>query len=52
MLTPLNQTIPTLTHLTHKYEFRQLPPALYNFISHHFSDWYIQITKIPINSNH
>ncbi|WP_398570838.1 class I tRNA ligase family protein, partial [Staphylococcus aureus] len=52
ILTPLNQTIPTLTHLTHKYQFPQLPPPLYNFISHHFSHSYIQITKIPINTNH
>ncbi|WP_145410462.1 class I tRNA ligase family protein, partial [Staphylococcus epidermidis] len=52
IFTTLNQTISTLTQLTHKYQFRQLPPPLYNFISHHFCHWYIEMTKIPINAQH
>ena len=51
ILTRLNETIATVTDLSDKYEFGEVGRALYNFIWDDFCDWYIEIGKIPMNSN-
>ena len=51
ILTRLNETIQTVTHLSDKYEFGEVGRALYNFIWDEFCDWYIEMSKIPMNSD-
>lgn len=51
ILTRLNETIATVTDLSDKYEFGEVGRALYNFIWDDFCDWYIEMSKIPMNSN-
>ena len=48
-LTRLNETIETVTNLSEKYEFGEVGRALYNFIWDEFCDWYIEMSKIPMN---
>ena len=49
ILTRLNETIETVTNLSEKYEFGEVGRALYNFIWDEFCDWYIEMSKIPMN---
>ena len=49
ILTRLNETIATVTDLSDKYEFGEVGRALYNFIWDEFCDWYIEMSKIPMN---
>ena len=49
ILTRLNETISTVTELSDKYEFGEVGRALYNFIWDEFCDWYIEMSKIPMN---
>ncbi|KYH14301.1 valine--tRNA ligase [Staphylococcus kloosii] len=49
ILTRLNETIETVTNLSDKYEFGEVGRALYNFIWDDFCDWYIEMSKIPMN---
>ena len=49
ILTRLNETISTVTELSEKYEFGEVGRALYNFIWDEFCDWYIEMSKIPMN---
>ncbi|MCS4485647.1 valine--tRNA ligase [Staphylococcus americanisciuri] len=51
ILTRLNETIETVTELSDKYEFGEVGRALYNFIWDEFCDWYIEMSKIPMNSD-
>ncbi|MGU3127243.1 class I tRNA ligase family protein [Staphylococcus aureus] len=51
MITRLNETIATVTDLSDEYEFGEVGRALYNFIRDDFCDWYIEMSKIPMNSN-
>ena len=51
ILTRLNETIKTVTELSDKYEFGEVGRALYNFIWDEFCDWYIEMSKIPMNSD-
>ena len=51
ILTRLNETIATVTDLSDKYEFGEVGRALYNFIWDDFCDWYIEMSKIPMNGN-
>ncbi|MEQ6086271.1 valine--tRNA ligase [Staphylococcus saccharolyticus] len=49
ILTRLNETISTVTELSDKYEFGEVGRALYNFIWDEFCDWYIEMSKMPMN---
>lgn len=49
ILTRLNETINTVTDLSDRYEFGEVGRALYNFIWDEFCDWYIEMSKIPMN---
>ncbi|UEX91010.1 valine--tRNA ligase [Staphylococcus ratti] len=49
ILTRLNETIDTVTQLSEKYEFGEVGRVLYNFIWDEFCDWYIEMSKIPMN---
>ena len=51
ILTRLNETIKTVTDLSDKYEFGEVGRALYNFIWDEFCDWYIEMSKIPMNGD-
>lgn len=51
ILTRLNETIDTVTKLSDKYEFGEVGRALYNFIWDEFCDWYIEMSKIPMNGD-
>ncbi|TGS90204.1 valine--tRNA ligase, partial [bacterium M00.F.Ca.ET.177.01.1.1] len=43
------ETIDTVTDLSERYEFGEVGRALYNFIWDEFCDWYIEMSKIPMN---
>ncbi|MFQ3839207.1 valine--tRNA ligase [Staphylococcus pseudoxylosus] len=49
ILTRLNETIANVTDLSDKYEFGEVGRTLYNFIWDEFCDWYIEMSKIPMN---
>ncbi len=49
ILTRLNETIADVTRLAEKYEFGEVGRVLYNFIWDEFCDWYIEMSKIPMN---
>lgn len=49
ILTRLNETVKTVTDLSDRYEFGEVGRALYNFIWDEFCDWYIEMSKIPMN---
>ncbi|MDW4454618.1 valine--tRNA ligase [Staphylococcus saprophyticus] len=49
ILTRLNETIENVTELSDKYEFGEVGRTLYNFIWDEFCDWYIEMSKIPMN---
>ncbi|ELW0061348.1 valine--tRNA ligase [Staphylococcus pseudintermedius] len=51
ILTRLNETIDTVTELSDKYEFGEVGRVLYNFIWDEFCDWYIEMSKIPMNGD-
>ncbi|QLK85972.1 valine--tRNA ligase [Staphylococcus sp. 17KM0847] len=51
ILTRLNETIDTVTQLSEKYEFGEVGRVLYNFIWDEFCDWYIEMSKIPMNGD-
>lgn len=51
ILTRLNETIQNVTQNTDKYEFGEAGRALYNFIWDDYCDWYIEMAKIPLNSD-
>ncbi|PCF43165.1 valine--tRNA ligase [Staphylococcus delphini] len=51
ILTRLNETIDTVTQLSDKYEFGEVGRVLYNFIWDEFCDWYIEMSKIPMNGH-
>ncbi|HGH5546961.1 TPA: valine--tRNA ligase [Staphylococcus pseudintermedius] len=51
ILTRLNETIDTVTQLSDKYEFGEMGRVLYNFIWDEFCDWYIEMSKIPMNGD-
>ncbi|WP_353421893.1 valine--tRNA ligase [Staphylococcus delphini] len=51
ILTSLNETIDTVTQLSDKYEFGEVGRVLYNFIWDEFCDWYIEMSKIPMNGD-
>ena len=49
ILTRLNETIEQVTRLSERYEFGEVGRALYNFIWDDFCDWYIEMSKLPLN---
>ncbi|MFF2755074.1 valine--tRNA ligase [Psychrobacillus sp. NPDC058041] len=49
ILTRLNETIDQVTRLSEKYEFGEVGRALYNFIWDDICDWYIEMSKLPLN---
>ncbi|HCA7055154.1 valine--tRNA ligase [Staphylococcus pseudintermedius] len=51
ILTRLNETIDTVTQLSDKYEFGEVGRVMYNFIWDEFCDWYIEMSKIPMNGD-
>ncbi|KAA1039992.1 valine--tRNA ligase [Macrococcus equipercicus] len=51
ILTRLNETIEEVTRLAEKYEFGEVGRSLYNFIWDDFCDWYIEMSKIPMNGD-
>ncbi|WP_147803485.1 valine--tRNA ligase [Alkalicoccus halolimnae] len=50
ILTRLNETITHVTKYIDLYEFGEVGRALYNFIWDDFCDWYIEMAKLPLNS--
>jgi len=48
ILTRLNETIDQVTKQAEKYEFGEVGRALYNFIWDDFCDWYIEMSKLPL----
>ncbi|RDI44168.1 valine--tRNA ligase [Falsibacillus pallidus] len=51
ILTRLNETIENVTKLADKYEFGEVGRLLYNFIWDDFCDWYIEMSKLPLNGD-
>ncbi|KIL44572.1 valine--tRNA ligase [Jeotgalibacillus soli] len=51
ILTRLNDTIDNVTKLADRYEFGEVGRALYNFIWDDFCDWYIEMSKLPLNGD-
>ncbi|MFJ7971176.1 valine--tRNA ligase [Psychrobacillus sp. NPDC096389] len=51
ILTRLNETIEQVTRLSERYEFGEVGRALYNFIWDDFCDWYIEMSKLPLNGD-
>ncbi|AOM82937.1 valine--tRNA ligase [Salisediminibacterium beveridgei] len=51
ILTRLNETISHTTKFIDAYEFGEVGRALYNFIWDDFCDWYIEMAKLPLNSD-
>ncbi|TDM13023.1 valine--tRNA ligase [Macrococcus lamae] len=51
ILTRLNETIEEVTRLAERYEFGEVGRSLYNFIWDDFCDWYIEMSKIPMNGD-
>lgn len=47
----LNEMIVIVIDLSDKYEFGEVGCVLYNFIWDDFCDWYIEMSKILMNSN-
>ncbi|MCE7793483.1 valine--tRNA ligase [Salipaludibacillus sp. CUR1] len=50
ILTRLQETIEHVTKFIDSYEFGEVGRALYNFIWDDFCDWYIEMAKLPLNS--
>jgi len=50
ILTRLNETIERVTSLADRYEFGEVGRELYNFIWDDFCSWYIEMAKLPLNS--
>ncbi|MGL4662890.1 MAG: valine--tRNA ligase [Culicoidibacterales bacterium] len=48
ILSRLNDTIKTVNYNAEKYEFGEVGRALYNFIWDDFCDWYIEMSKLPL----
>ncbi|MGL5917068.1 MAG: valine--tRNA ligase, partial [Culicoidibacterales bacterium] len=51
ILTRLNETIATINYNADKYEFGEVDRALYNFIWDDFCSWYIEMSKLPLQSD-
>ncbi|KIL46224.1 valine--tRNA ligase [Jeotgalibacillus campisalis] len=49
ILTRLNDTIKNVTSLADRYEFGEVGRTLYNFIWDDFCNWYIEMSKLPLN---
>ncbi|MEW9500578.1 valine--tRNA ligase [Jeotgalibacillus marinus] len=49
ILTRLNDTIENVTSLADRYEFGEVGRTLYNFIWDDFCNWYIEMSKLPLN---
>lgn len=49
ILTRLQETIDDVTRLIDTYEFGEVGRLLYNFIWDDFCDWYIEMSKLPLN---
>ncbi len=50
ILTKLNMTIKSVTKNMEKYDFQNVGSELYEFIWNDFCDWYIEFSKIELNS--
>ncbi|MED1602921.1 valine--tRNA ligase [Alkalihalophilus marmarensis] len=51
ILTRLQETTEDVTRLIDAYEFGEVGRLLYNFIWDDFCDWYIEMAKLPLNSD-
>lgn len=51
ILTRLNETITDVTRLSEKYEFGEVGRILYNFIWDDVCDWYIEMSKLPLQGD-
>lgn len=52
ILTRLNETIESVTHLFDRFEFGEAGRQLYNFIWDDFCDWYIEMSKETLYGDH
>jgi valyl-tRNA synthetase len=50
ILSRLNQTIASVTRLMDNYEFGEAGRQAYDFLWGEYADWYIEMSKIPLNS--
>jgi valyl-tRNA synthetase len=50
ILSRLNQTIASVTRLMDNYEFGEAGRQAYDFLWGEYADWYIELSKIPLNS--
>ena len=50
ILTKLNTTIKSVTKNMDKYDFQNVGRELYEFIWNDFCDWYIELSKVSLNS--
>jgi valyl-tRNA synthetase len=50
ILSRLNQTIASVTRLLDNYEFGEAGRRAYEFLWGEYADWYIEMSKIPLNS--
>lgn len=51
ILTKLNQTITSVDYNMDKYEFGEAAKTLYNFVWNDFASWYVEISKVDLQSN-
>ena len=50
ILSRLNQTIASVTRLMDNYEYGEAGRQAYEFLWGEYADWYIEMSKIPLNS--
>lgn len=51
ILSRLNSTIASVTRLMDNYEYGEAGRQAYDFLWGEYADWYLELSKIPLNSN-
>ncbi len=51
MLSRLNRTVDAVTQALDEYRFDDAASTLYHFFWHEFCDWYIELSKSPLNGD-
>ena len=50
ILTKLNMTVKSITKNMDKYDFQNVGSEIYEFIWNDYCDWYIELSKVYLNS--